>query len=135
MTGASDASSRAVPDLGFLGGHAAGLTGGDPGVLLGAPGSGAAVLPVRHRPAYVADDIIITEGVHTFFIPGAQVAAMGQQTTRPESVHEVKMRMLISWPFDESSLIVGEETYSAVIAVRPLADAELPAELPAVLIG
>jgi hypothetical protein len=48
---------------------------------------------------------------------------------------ELTMRMLISWPFDETGLLVGEETYSTVIAVRPLADSEIPAYLPAALAG
>jgi hypothetical protein len=79
----------------------------------------------------VADDIIIiTDGVMTSFIPGAFVAGTGQQTSQPEAVHELKMRMLISWPFDETSLLIGEETYSAVIAVRPLADSEIPRTSP-----
>jgi hypothetical protein len=83
----------------------------------------------------VADDIIITDGVMTSFIPGALVTGMGQQTSHPEAVHELKMRMLISWPFDETGLLTGEETYSAVIAVRPLAGPEVPADLPGALAG
>jgi hypothetical protein len=43
--------------------------------------------------------------------------------------------MLISWPFDESGLLVGEETYSTVVAVRPLTDSEIPADIPAALVG
>ena len=56
----------------------------------------------------VADDIIIiiiTDGVMTSLIPGAFVAGTGQQTSQPEAVHELKMRMLISWPFDETGLL------------------------------
>jgi hypothetical protein len=83
----------------------------------------------------VADDIIITDGVMTSFVPGTFVAGMGQQTSHPEAVHELTMRMLISWPFDETGLLVGEETYSTVIAVRPLADSKIPAGLPAPLVG
>jgi hypothetical protein len=83
----------------------------------------------------VADDIIITDGVMTSFVPGAFVTGMGQQTSHPEAVHELTMRMLISWPFDETGLLVGEETYSTVIAVRPLAESEIPADLPAALVG
>jgi hypothetical protein len=83
----------------------------------------------------VADDIIITDGVMTSFVPGAFVAGIGQQTSQPEAIHELKMRVLISWPFDETGLLTGEETYSAVIAVRPLAGPEVPADLPAALAG
>jgi hypothetical protein len=83
----------------------------------------------------VADDIIITDGVMTSFVPGAFVAGIGQQTSQPEAIHELKMRVLISWPFDETGLLTGEETYSAVIAVRPLAGPEVPADLPAALVG
>jgi hypothetical protein len=83
----------------------------------------------------VADGIVITDGVMTSYIPGAFVTGMGQQTSRPEAVHELKTRLLISWPFDETGLLIGEESYSAVIAVRPLADSEIPADLPAALVG
>jgi hypothetical protein len=83
----------------------------------------------------VADDIIITDGVMTSLVPGAFVTGMGQQTSHPEAVHELTTRMLISWPFDESGLLVGEETYSTVVAVRPLADSEIPADIPAALVG
>ncbi|MGW3285231.1 hypothetical protein ACWDR3_11385 [Streptomyces sp. NPDC001002] len=83
----------------------------------------------------VADDIIITDGVMTSLTPGASVTGMGVPTSTPEAVHEVRMRMLISWPFDETGLLVGEESYSAVIDVRPLADTELPSDLPASLVG
>ncbi len=69
------------------------------------------------------------------FIPGTFVTGTGHQTSQSEAVHELKMRMLISWPFDETGLLTGEETYSAVIAVRPLADSEIPADLPAALVG
>lgn len=83
----------------------------------------------------VADDIIITDGVMTSLVPGAFVTGMGQQTSHPEAVHELTTRMLISWPFDESGLLVGEETYSTVVAVRPLTDSEIPADIPAALVG
>jgi len=83
----------------------------------------------------VADGIIITDGVMTSLVPGAFVTGMGQQTSQPGAVHELTVRMLISWPFDESGLLVGEETYSAIIAVRPLAPSEIPADLPAALVG
>jgi hypothetical protein len=83
----------------------------------------------------VADDIIITDGVMTSLVPGAFVSGMGQQTSHPEAVHELTTRMLISWPFDESGLLVGEETYSTVVAVRPLTDSEIPADIPAALVG
>jgi hypothetical protein len=83
----------------------------------------------------VADDIIITDGVMTSLVPGAFVTWMGQQTSHPEAVHELTTRMLISWPFDESGLLVGEETYSTVVAVRPLTDSEIPADIPAALVG
>jgi hypothetical protein len=83
----------------------------------------------------VADDIIITEGVMTSLVPGAFVAGMGLQTSQPEAVHELKTRMLISWPFDETGLLTGEETYAAVIAARPLTGSEIPAGLPAALVS
>ena len=58
----------------------------------------------------VADDIIIiiiTDGVMTSLIPGAFVAGTGQQTSQPEAVHELKMRMLISWPLGGSDVLPG----------------------------
>ncbi|MFE2093457.1 hypothetical protein [Streptomyces sp. NPDC059460] len=83
----------------------------------------------------VADDIIITDGVMTSLFPGATVVGMGLQTPQPEAVHEVTIRTIISWPFDENGLIVGEETYSVVTGSRPLADAEIPADFPSGLVG
>jgi hypothetical protein len=71
----------------------------------------------------------------TSLVPGAFVTGMGQQTSHPEAVHELTTRMLISWPFDESGLLVGEETYATVVAVRPLTDSEIPADIPAALVG
>ena len=55
--------------------------------------------------------------------------------TASASALPLKTRMLISWPFDETGLLIGEETYSTVIAARPLTDSEIPADLPAALVG
>lgn len=83
----------------------------------------------------VADDIIVTDGVMTSLFPGTTVVGMGLRTPRPEAVHEVTIRTIISWPFDEAGLIVGEESYSVVTSARPLADEEIPADYPAGLVG
>jgi hypothetical protein len=83
----------------------------------------------------VADDVIITDGVMTSLVPGVSVVEMGLPTSRSEAVHEMTMRALISWPFDETGLLVGEETYSVVTGARPLADAEIAADFPAALVG
>jgi len=83
----------------------------------------------------VADDIIITDGVSKSLASGAFLVGIGQQPSRPEAVYEIQMRTLISWPFDESGLLVGEETYSTVVGFRPLADGEIPADVPVALVG
>jgi hypothetical protein len=81
----------------------------------------------------VADDIIVTDGVSTSLVSGAFLAGIGLPTSEPDAVHEIQMRMLISWPFDESGLLVGEETYSVVVGARPLTDAEVPANVTVAL--
>ena len=83
----------------------------------------------------VADDVIITDGVMTSLYPGSTVVGMGLPTDRPEAVHEVTIQSLISWPFDETGLLVGEESYSVVTGARPVADAEVPADFPAALVS
>jgi hypothetical protein len=83
----------------------------------------------------VADDIIVTDGVSTSLVSGAFLAGMGLPAGEADAVHEIRMRMLISWPFDESGLLVGEETYSAVVGARPLTDAEIPANVTVALGG
>jgi hypothetical protein len=83
----------------------------------------------------VADDVIVTDGAMTSLYPGSTVVGMGLPTEQPDAVHEVTVQSLISWPFDETGLLVGEESYSVVTGARPLPDAEVPADFPAAMAG
>jgi hypothetical protein len=62
------------------------------------------------------------------FLSGAAAAEMGTPGMEPSDVYEVTTRMCISWPFDDTGLLTGEESYTAVLDMRKLDEADVPAE-------
>jgi hypothetical protein len=76
----------------------------------------------------MGDDILITDGITTMLMPGTALAQMGWTDADPASVHELTSRMCISWPFDESGLLIGEETYAVPLAMRALEPGEVPTD-------
>ena len=79
----------------------------------------------------ISDDIIITDGVMTSLLTGATLATQGYPGFSDTSVHEVTARLCISWPFDDSGLLTGEETYTAPTNFRTLEPEEVPADFAA----
>lgn len=76
----------------------------------------------------IGDDVIITDGIMKSLITGAVLAQQGIPDCEPSSVFEVTARLLISWPFDESGLLTGEETYTVPINFRALKPDEVPSD-------
>ena len=96
--------------------------------------SGANHLEFDCDRVIVDANAIVTEGFMTMLYPGAALAKMGIAVDDPQAYYEYRDRMLIVWPFDESGVLIGEDSYSGQggfvgIADRRVANADLPPEI------
>ena len=76
----------------------------------------------------VADGVVITDGVMNTLVPGALAGYFGAPDPDPAAVYRATTRMLISWPFDETGLLLGEETYAVPLGIVALPPDEVPAD-------
>ena len=51
---------------------------------------------------------------------------MGAESADLDAVYESTTRMLISWPFDSTGLLIGEETYAVPMPIRKLQEHDVP---------
>jgi hypothetical protein len=76
----------------------------------------------------VDDGLVITDGVMTSLVPGATMASRGFPGAADGDVFAVRTRMLVSWPFDATGKIVGEETYTVPLSAEKLPPDQVPAD-------
>lgn len=74
----------------------------------------------------VADDILITDGEMTSLVPGSMAQYFGVTDPDTSAVYKATTRMCISWPFDETGLLIGEESYSVPLSIEKIDDSEVP---------
>jgi hypothetical protein len=76
----------------------------------------------------VDDGLVVTDGVMTSLVPGATMAGRGFPDAADDDVFAVRARMLVSWPFDDTGKIVGEETYTVPLSAEELPSDQVPAD-------
>jgi hypothetical protein len=76
----------------------------------------------------VGDDVIVTDGVMISLLSGAAAAELGFPGLEPSDVYEVTTRICTTWPFDDTGLLTGEESYTVPLDMRKLDDTEVPDE-------
>jgi hypothetical protein len=52
--------------------------------------------------------------------------AVGAESARVDAVYESTTRMLISWPFDSTGLLIDEDTYGVPMSIRKLQEHDVP---------
>ena len=76
----------------------------------------------------VTDGIVITDGIMSTLVSGAMAVHFGVADADPAAVYQATNRALISWPFDDTGLLTGEESYTVPLGVVVVPPSDVPAE-------
>jgi len=76
----------------------------------------------------VADDALVTDGVMHSLMPGQVAAYLGLGEVDESAIYLVDTRMIITWPFDDNGLLIGEESYTVPVKLERLDPADVPQE-------
>ena len=84
-----------------------------------------------HKPRIVVDDDnVVTESLMRGIVPGQVAQRRGYDVPDVNAHYLVTARTVIFWPFDESGVLIGEDSYgsSDVTDFERVADDDLPTE-------
>ena len=81
----------------------------------------------------IDDDTVVTEGWFDQIFPGHVLVSRGLDIDDAAAVYQLRVRLLILWPFDTDAKLVGEDSYLngymlSPDNIRKLSEAEVPAE-------
>lgn len=97
--------------------------------------SGAGFFESRKVRIVVDDDTVVTENAMRGIVSGDLARARGYTIDDVDGHYLVTNRTVILWVFDESSALVGEDSYASsdITDIQRVPDDELPAEYLAML--
>jgi hypothetical protein len=93
--------------------------------------SGANNLELDVDNLVVDDHCVVTEGFMTMLYPGKALIDRGIAVDDPDAYYAYRDRMIVTWPFDEQGVLIGEDSYSGGAGFVGIADRKVPNdELP-----